>query len=134
MRPSLLELVAAHDDLWKRSAESVSSSTPTETSSLLSFFLRLFLGKELEQPPEEWIPQLNLPRLREVAAEAISLTLTVTSTLRAVWRDGRAQIDWQPRVTNLVGAIEWSMWHDLAGRRPLVVCKNCQNVFHPDYA
>jgi hypothetical protein len=100
---------------------------------LASYTARCF-GRNFSEPPKNWIPQLNLRRLREAVAVVIGMMLAATSTLRAVWRDGKAQIDWQPSVITLAQLVEWCMWHDLAGKRPLVACKNCGRVFHPEYA
>lgn len=84
------------------------------------------------RPPQSWIPQLNLPRLREVAAWVIGVTLSATSTLRAIWRNGKAQIDWQPSANTLHEVIEWCVWHSIAGRPSLTLCKNCGDAFYPD--
>jgi hypothetical protein len=58
----------------------------------------------------------------------------VTSCLVCTWRDDRAEIGWGYGITSLEDAIEWMLWHDLAGRRPLTFCHECRGAFIPESA
>jgi hypothetical protein len=126
LKNALLELFAAdYED--KRV-----SPLPELSLLALSACCAAQFREDVTQPPQSWISQLSLPRLRDVAAWVIGLTLSATSTLRAVWRNGKAQIDWQPSVNTLDQVIEWCVWHSMAGRPSLTLCKNCGDAFYPN--
>lgn len=96
--------------------------------------LREFVYSSKAGDDRRWILRASPRELRAVAEFCIATCFTVTSCLVCTWRDDRAEIGWAYAITSLEKAIEWMLWHDLAGRRPLTFCHECRSAFIPDSA
>ena len=131
LRNALLELIAAEREYDSHLFGS--PGIPAGNLPILALSLNVAFRPGPEQP-QDWIPQLNIRRLREVGAWVMGAELSVRSKLNAAWRDGSAKIDWQPDVVTLAEVMKWCVWHSVVGRLSLAFCKNCRDSFYPDSA
>jgi hypothetical protein len=125
LKDALSKYVAAKDG-WR------DAKVPRTTAFTESVYSRLITSDDGVQS-EEWIPKAGLSALREAAAKCVS-TFGLDFTLRAMWTDGKPQLEWKPRIQTLADAIQWQLWNSFTGARPLTICEECQRAFLPDDA
>jgi len=125
LETALLKYIAAADG-WP---STVTLRKATPKAHELS---RLYTG-QADRDPQDWIPKVNISRLREVGAWCLG-DFSLEFRLSATWRDGKPQIAWEPYIGTLAQAIQWDLWNSLTGARPLTICEECRTVFPPDSA
>jgi hypothetical protein len=126
LKDALLEYVAAKDGF---SNTTIPFYKSTFTASTLS---QLFAGNP-DAKPEEWIPAVDIPCLREAAAWCIG-TFHCDFALRPTWEQTKLQLKWKPFILSLGDAIELELWNSFASARPVTICEECGTAFQPESA